>query len=590
VGKTRHQRAGRPHVGIGKPPKPGQPPAPGRLPTAGNAFPEAFLRGRRSLRLVFLAGLTFLTLLPFAGKAFHIDDPLFVWAAKNIASKPLNPYGFDVNWYGIPMRMSDVTKNPPLTSYYIAGFARVFGWAERPLHLAFLIPAIVVIIGTYLLAERLCSRPLLATLCTLFTPVFLVSSSDIMSDTLMLALWVSAVYLWITGLKKGSAVRLLLSGLLVALSAVAKYFGMALIPRLFLYTLLERRRLTWTAVYLLLPVVILAAYQWATHALYGRGLLLDAASYATDRPPQWWKSFDQKFLIGLAFTGGCLGAVCVFTLWTWRRWALAAGAAVAVTIALTIAATGSIGDRTFRSGEGNLWATAGLFGVFAVGGLGVVGLSIAEIWRRRDAESWLLSLWVVGTFVFAAVVNWTTNGRSILPMIPAGAILIMRRLELRGGRGPTAAQTGAIGVAAVVVALGVAWADFAYANSARVAAERINSKYGGGTAHLWFEGHWGFQYYMEALGGKAIDVQKTRAMTGDFLVVPDNNTNVYAPPKESASLVETLEVPSSRWIATMRRDLGAGFYADEWGPLPFVVGKVPPERYQIFRVLMSGGQ
>ena len=587
MGKTRHRRAGRPQVGTGQPPTPGQPPAPGRPPTAGNAFPEPFLRGRRSLRLVFLAGLTFLTLLPFAGKAFHIDDPLFFWAAKNIASKPLDPYDFDVNWYGIPMRMSDVTKNPPLTSYYIAGIARVFGWAERPLHIAFLIPAIVVIIGTYLLAERLCSRPLLATLCTLFTPVFLVSSSDIMSDTLMLALWVSAVYLWIAGLETGSAVRLLLSALLVSLSAVAKYFGMALIPLLFLYTVLERRRLTWTAAYLLLPVVILAAYQWATHALYGRGLLLDAASYATDRPSQL---SPEKFLIGLAFTGGCLGAVCVFTLWTWRRWALAAGAAVAVTIALTIAATRSVGGHALRSGEGNLWATAGLFGVFAVGGLSVVGLSIAEIARRRDAESWLLSLWIIGTFVFAAVVNWTTNGRSILPMIPAVAILIMRRLELRGRRGPTAAQTGAIAIAAAVVALGVAWADFAYANSARAAAERIHTKYGGGAAHLLFEGHWGFQYYMEALGGKAIDVRTTSVTTGDILVIPENNTNVFPPPKEWASFVETLEVPSSRWIATMGSELGAGFYADVFGPLPFAVGKVPPERDRIFRVSLSGGQ
>jgi hypothetical protein len=38
-----------------------------------------------------------------------------------------------------------------------------------------------------------------------------------------------------------------------------------------------------------------------------------------------------------------------------------------------------------------------------------------------------------------------------------------------------------------------------------------------------------------------------------------------------------------------RRDVarraGAGFYAAKLGPLPFVIGKVPPERYRIFEVI-----
>src|SRR5271157_4582503 len=74
----------------------------------------------RIARILLLAVLTILCLLPFADKAFHIDDPLFVWTAKNIQTNPLDPYGFDVNWYGTWMRMADVNKNPPIVSYYIA--------------------------------------------------------------------------------------------------------------------------------------------------------------------------------------------------------------------------------------------------------------------------------------------------------------------------------------------------------------------------------------------------------------------------------------------------------------------------------------
>src|SRR5881396_782333 len=100
----------------------------------GPAQVEPFLNGRRGLRLLLLAGLTALSLAPFLGKSFHIDDPLFVWAAKQVQVNPGNPYGFDVNWYGITLPMSEVTKTPPLTSYYIAAVAAVLGWSERTLH------------------------------------------------------------------------------------------------------------------------------------------------------------------------------------------------------------------------------------------------------------------------------------------------------------------------------------------------------------------------------------------------------------------------------------------------------------------------
>ena len=52
--------------------------------------------------------VTFITIcyLPFMNKAFHIDDPLFIWAAKHIQSNPFDPYAFNVNWYGGEMPMS----------------------------------------------------------------------------------------------------------------------------------------------------------------------------------------------------------------------------------------------------------------------------------------------------------------------------------------------------------------------------------------------------------------------------------------------------------------------------------------------------
>ncbi len=139
-------------------------------------------------------------LVPFLGKPFNLDDPLFVWAAKQIHNHPGDPYGFNVNWYGTVEPMWSVTQNPPLACYYIALAAGIFGWSETALHFIFLLPAVAVILGTHRLARHFCRQPMLAAIATLLAPAFLVSSTTVMCDTLMLAFWVWAVVFWIEGI------------------------------------------------------------------------------------------------------------------------------------------------------------------------------------------------------------------------------------------------------------------------------------------------------------------------------------------------------------------------------------------------------
>jgi hypothetical protein len=38
------------------------------------------------------------------------------------------------------------------------------------------------------------------------------------------------------------------------------------------------------------------------------------------------------------------------------------------------------------------------------------------------------------------------------------------------------------------------------------------------------------------------------------------------------------------WLSTMQKQMGAGFYSDVWGPLPFAFGFVPPEQYDFVLV------
>ena len=213
--------------------------------------------------------VTVAALLPFVNKAYHIDDTLFLASAKQIEKSPLDFYGFSMNWYGIEKPMSEITKNPPLTSYYIALVGRLFGYKEVIMHIAFLIPAVAVALGTYYLAAKLCSQPTVAAVAAVLTPAFLVSSTNIMCDTMMLAFWLWATILWMQGIEYNRWSALCAAAVLLALCALTKYFGMALIPLILVYSVVKKRKLEIQVLFLLIPVIILAGYQWLTYELYG---------------------------------------------------------------------------------------------------------------------------------------------------------------------------------------------------------------------------------------------------------------------------------------------------------------------------------
>src|ERR1700722_9208660 len=136
-----------------------------------------------------LALLTLACLLPFCAEAFHIDDPLFIWAGRQILNHPFDPFGFKVLWFQTALPMAQVTNNPPLGCYYLAAAAGLFGFSEAALHLAFALPAMVVVVATYFLARSLTKRPVVAALAALFAPGFLVSGTSVMCDMPAAALW-----------------------------------------------------------------------------------------------------------------------------------------------------------------------------------------------------------------------------------------------------------------------------------------------------------------------------------------------------------------------------------------------------------------
>ncbi|MGA9043013.1 MAG: glycosyltransferase family 39 protein [Terriglobales bacterium] len=530
---------------------------------------------------VFLGLLTLLCLLPFAGKAFNIDDPLFIWAAQQITKHPLDPYGFKVVWYATQMSMSEVTKNPPLGAYYAALVGSVAGWSERALHIGFLLPALTLILGTYHLARKFTESAWIAAAATLLTPGFLVSSTSVMCDTMMLALWVVAMLFWIKGLEPFSPVYLLVSALLMAACPLTKYFGIALIPLLFVYSLVRLRRFGIWIFFLLIPIFVLAGYQIWTHSLYGRGLLSDAAAYASVRRDDAKLTLLTKAIVGLSFLGGCALTGLTFVPFLWSRRQILIGAALSILAGLTIG-KGAIHLHASASPEPWVLKIVQLI-IFIAGGISILGLAFSDLWKRRDAESLLLASWVLGTLFFAAFLNWTINARSVLPLIPAVGILLARRLDSKTF--PVLIKFPRLLIVPLVISgalsLAAASADTELANSARNAADFIHSQSPGGFANTFFEGHWGFQYYMQVYGAQPVDVRTFRFTPGVVIVIPENNTNIFGVPAGIPALQQVVEIKTNPWISTMQPKVGAGFYASVWGPLTFAFGEVPPELYHL---------
>jgi hypothetical protein len=194
-------------------------------------------------------------------------------------------------------------------------------------------------------------------------------------------------------------------------------------------------------------------------------------------------------------------------------------------------------------------------------------------------------LWVFGTFIFTGFLNWTINARSVLPLIPAAGILLARRVDtLREGSASWRPAMLAIGLAAAgAVSLWLTWADTELANSARTAATIIEQKTMNQPGAVWFTGHWGFQYYMESFGAHAVEIDDPPHRTEDFLAVVESGQLFEIRPVFVTSR-DVIEIPMRLGITTAQDKLGAGFYSSDVGPLPFAVGPVPPERYELIRL------
>ena len=528
---------------------------------------------------------------PFVNKAIHVDDALFVWAGEWIQHHPADFFGSEVNICDTAIPMWKANCNPPLMSCFLAGVASLFGWNEIVLHLACLAVAFTAAMGIYALARKWCGRPLMATMIAIITPVFLVSSTTLMCDVLMLAFWIWSLVVWERALgKERSGWRILLAGVLAGLAVLTKYSAATtLLPVLALLSLLRTRKIeAWWLLGLAVPLMMVAIYEWMTARMYGRGLLLAAAHFAQAHRVGYPGGWLAKGIIGLAFAGGSLLPMMFLAPWLWRRRTLLAMGVII--FGLLLAVFQLRGNLGLLVSWGNIklldrWDFLLQVMMLTAGGLLLVLLVASEAWERRDIITVVLIFWILSGLLFAVVLNWTVSARSFLPIAPAVVILLVRRMERQQPLISNVWLLGAL-IPAAMITMTVAVADYRLANSRRTAAEHIVASFKPADHKLWFEGGYGtFQYYMEKLGGQRVDIERSMLLPGDVIVVSWFNDDFFMLPAGTVGWAGYLELRPRWWLNTVGSagTCAAGFYGADSGPVPFAIGRLPSQLYYVVK-------
>ncbi len=530
-----------------------------------------------------LSLLTIALLLPFIGKPLHVDDPMYVWTAKHIVEHPFDFYGLKVNWSGTLESMAVIDSNPPGVSYWLALVGALFGWSEPALHAGMLVPAILLVVGVWCLALRLGAPPILAGLSLLAMPGFLVSSTTLMADVLATALWTWAVLAWVVGLQEERTNWLIAGALLAGLCILTKYVGLALIPLLLAYTLVKRQRLAVAPLLLLLPLTIALAYRARMISRYGVDPLEVGSSARGARAVSPASAIEYPW-IGLSFLGGACLPSLLLAGWIFSRRTLALSGLSVLLVATGLILVRTLGGSPLVTEQRVRWDLVVHLALFIVSGALIFLLICRHIVRRGTAEAILLGLWVCGVFAFASVLNWTTNVRALLPAAPAVAILLATEAGSAHGRGAFGTQRGLLAMLGISALAGflVAQGDQAFARCARDAAFEIaREEVRAGRQPLWFQGAWGFQYYMELEGARKIDWNRGEVLPGDRIAQTDSNT-LYKWLPFAAHLLTEHRIAVHALAETLSGTAGAGFYSDFWGPAPYVFGFPPDQVYSVF--------
>ncbi len=540
----------------------------------------------------------------FSKKPFHIDDVYFLEIAENILKHPTDPFHGAVTLvdydFAIFQRSAkapntfDTMSHPPLVSYVLAGIMRLTGSAqERPLHLTFVLFTLLCSISMYFLAARFTSYPFIATILLISSPLFLVNSTNLMTDIPMLAFGFSALVCFILGMDQSRIATLFLSGILTAFAILTRYVAIGLIPLYLCYTLLHRKDITklfWVLCPVLLIFGLWTFENWMHHG--GIHLIASGRHYSRFYGDLSF-NFDvflQKMISNLSGTGGTFFFILMFLLIRasnkGRSIFLYVGAFALMVILLV--------NRPFYLEILNeysnyqlalllLFATTGLFLIVAAFENGKTFQAESHVLPAADRL--FLKVWLAGAITTSILLLPFGTGRYMLPALPPLVFLLASRVRFTSTEVRFNKIVGNIMIILTfLLSILLAIADYEHAISYKKFAKDLKARFSGNT--IWFVGEWSFRYYMNQEGYRYLLSTNNSPQAGDLIVKASTAGfhDFFPSLSRRSSIVKTVSVSSSLPVRLMNSQSRAGFYSHGFGFLPFAFSGLPIETFSIYEV------
>jgi len=552
--------------------------------TAESAQPPAApasLYERAQVAALPALALAAILLLPFAGKAFTIDDTVFLRQAEYALTDPLHPSALTMVWSEVskPMRLSQVMPTGPLMAWLLMPVALASG-SEIVAHLEQLLLVLLAVFEVAVLALRLGYDDEVARVAALFlaaTPAVLGMSGTVMPDIAAMTLALVGVERLHAWGREGRAMQGVAAALALGIAPLARSHVLLLaglgvlflpLPPIAPFTRLLPHRVRagawvkWLPV-VAAPVLMLLVLRIVQDPLGGSSDMVSAAGM--------FSSLGNVRSNAIAF-----GVHWVLLLPLGLAWMLSRGRTFWMSVFPWLGLAAALAAIWYGHETGWLW-------IAPVAGFGaaVVADVVADSVRRRDPTSGMLALWLLVALPIVIYLHFPS--KYLVACAPAAAI-VSARAVLSLPRPRAHAIAGGLIAAGAILGVMILRADSTFAGLGRRAAEELVAPYVTSGQNVWFNGHWGFQWYAEKAGGRCLTSTPPHPVHGDLVVSSvETITGIPIQSFRSRELVATVtdQSPGGRIVSSQ---LGAGFYSNGWGYLPWAWGSTPVDRFDLWRL------
>ena len=517
--------------------------------------------------------LVLVVLLPFLDKAFTMDDTVFMREAMHALSDPLHPTAFDMVWTHKLERLSTIVPTGPFMAWLLLP-AAALGGAEWAAHAMQILMLAVACVATVSLALRLGLKPRWACAAGLLlaaSPAVLGMAGTAMPDVPAMAFGIAGIERLVVWQKDRRLADAAAASVLLACGVLTRsHLLLLLAPAALLlagdaYDVRSWFRSGWRIyVPLLMVPVIVSVMLFITRDPSAQGGTL-AGTLASLSSLHTVPSNTVAYAVHLAL-------VIPFTIpWTLLYYREILRSPVILLGAVVLCA-------------GLLWLAhrqEAPYVIALVAGTSVA--AFAQALRRafagRDSKELVLLAWML--VPLATVIYVHLPAKFLVPVAPAAAIVVADSLARRPRLG--AVVLAVTLVAGTVLGVAILRADQRFAGFGRGVAQNIIAPQVARGEQVWFNGHWGFQWYAEQAGARCLAINQPLPSPGALVFSAERSEAVLALSEmKGFVLVRRLQdaTPGGRINSSIH---GSGFYSNAWGYLPWAWGSDPIEIIDIYR-------